>query len=77
MNTATVQLSTSRTAPRRREALGILAHEHREHRDAEADVPLLVERDVAHAGAETRQLVAVDEVALDEMLAGLGERPLL
>ena len=57
-------------------AARVLAAEVGEQLDAEADVALLVERDVHHPGAEAGQQVAVLEVAGDEVLAGLGERRL-
>ena len=44
--------------------------------DAEADVALLVLGDVDHALAEAGQQLALREVVLDVVLAGLGERRL-
>src|SRR4029079_10017970 len=47
--------------------------ELRQQLDAEADVALLVERDVPHALAEAGEDVVALEVVLDHVLAGLGE----
>jgi hypothetical protein len=60
----------------RRLDLGVLGGEVAQQLHAEADVALLVERDVAHARAEARQQLAVVEVGLDEVLPRLGERRL-
>jgi hypothetical protein len=58
------------------DALWVLSREVVQQLDSEADVALLVERDLLHAGTEGGQDVALLQVALDEVLAGLGERGL-
>ena len=55
---------------------GVFAVQVGQQLHAEADVALLVGGDVLHALAERRQLVALFEVAADEVLARLGERRL-
>ncbi len=57
-------------------AHGVFAIEVAQQLDAEADVALLVGRDVLHALAEGGQLLALFEVAADEVLPGLCERGL-
>ena len=55
---------------------GFVAVEVGEELDAEGDVALLVDRDVAHPLAEAGQQVQALERRLDQVLAGLGERAL-
>jgi hypothetical protein len=56
------------------DAHGVFAVEIGEELDPEADVSLLVGGDVRHPLAEGRELVALLQIAADEVLPGLGER---